>query len=117
MASPFHYERAGGSLEDYKQHHSLFSLQQPVSSSHYRPPTRPHVFAGINDIEDSSLQFGYGSGFGGVGYAGYCGGPFGIGVRDNYGSITSLTSSTSLSPQVCAGHFIFNFFPSRNVPR
>ena len=29
-------ECAGGSLEDYKQHHSLFSLQQPVSSSHYQ---------------------------------------------------------------------------------
>ena len=58
-----------------------------------------------NTSEDSSLPFGYGYGFGGVGYGGYYGGPFGIGVRDNYGSITSLASSTSLiSPQV------LNFF-------
>ena len=47
-------------------------------------PTRPHVFAGL---EDSSLPFGYGYGFGGVGYGTYYGGPF--------GSITSLVSSTS----------------------
>lgn len=92
-------EGAGGSLEDYKQHHSLFSLQQPASSYHQ------HVRMSSLDSttsEDSSLPFGFGYGFGGVGYGGYYGGPFGIGVRDNYGSITSLASSTSLiSPQVC----------------
>ena len=63
-------------------------------------PTRPHVFAGL---EDSSLPFGYGYGFVGVGYGGY------------YGGITSLASSTSLiSPQVL--HF-FLISPRREMFR
>lgn len=100
-----HYGRegAGGSLEDYKQHHSLFSLQQSVNNSaghHYHQHVRMSSLDSTTS-EDSSLPFGFGFGYGGVGYGSYYGGPFGIGVRDNYGSITSLASSTSLiSPQV-----------------
>lgn len=96
-------EGAGGSLDDYKQHHSLFSLQQSVNNSpghHYHQHVRMSSLDSTTS-EDSSLPFGFGFGYGGVGYGSYYGGPFGIGVRDNYGSITSLASSTSLiSPQV-----------------
>ncbi|XP_057366372.1 mucin-2-like [Daphnia carinata] len=114
--------QGGNSLEDYKQNNH-FSLQSgnnnsPSPSSGHHHYHHQHMRMSSLDSttsEDGSLPFGlYGScyggfgsafgggggGFGGGGYGGYYGGPFGIGVRDNYGSITSLASSTSLiSPQ------------------
>ena len=88
----------------YKQH-SIFALQHQSSASSL---VSGHARMSSLDstTSEDGLPFGYGigssifaSGFH-YGYGGY-GGPFGIGVRDNYGSITSLASSTSLiSPQV-----------------
>lgn len=109
----------GNSLEDYKQNNH-FSLQSgnnnsPSPSSGHHHYHHQHMRMSSLDSttsEDNSLPFGlYGScyagfgsafgGGGGGGYGSYYGGPFGpFGVRDNYGSITSLASSTSLiSPQ------------------
>jgi hypothetical protein len=121
----------GLSLEDYKQQNSsLFSLQSGNNNNNNSPSPsgggghhhyhHQHVRMSSLDSttsEDSSLPYGlyggcyggFGSAFGGSssygggsGYGGFYGGPFGpFGVRDNYGSITSLASSTSLiSPQV-----------------
>lgn len=121
----------GLSLEDFKQQNSsLFSLQSGNNNNNNSPSPsgggghhhyhHQHVRMSSLDSttsEDSSLPYGlyggcyggFGSAFGGSssygggsGYGGFYGGPFGpFGVRDNYGSITSLASSTSLiSPQV-----------------
>jgi hypothetical protein len=116
----------GMTLEDYKQQNSnnLFSLQSGNNNNNNNSPSpsgghhhyhHQHVRMSSLDSttsEDSSLPYGlyggcyggFGSSFGGGGYGGgFYSGPFGpFGVRDNYGSITSLASSTSLiSPQVC----------------
>ena len=115
----------GMTLEDYKQQNSnnLFSMQSGNNNNNNSPSPsgghhhyhHQHVRMSSLDSttsEDSSLPYGlyggcyggFGSSFGGGGYGGgFYSGPFGpFGVRDNYGSITSLASSTSLiSPQVC----------------
>lgn len=109
----------GNSLDDYKQNFSLQSgsNNSPSPSSGHHHYHHQHMRMSSLDSttsEDNSLPFGlygscyggfgssFGGGFGGGGYGGFYGGPFGpFGVRDNYGSITSLASSTSLiSPQV-----------------
>jgi len=65
--------------------HSIFNL--PGHYHHVRMNSLDSMTS-----EEGGMSFPFGGGYGG-------GGPFG--VRDNYGSITSLASSTSLiSPQV-----------------
>ena len=73
--------------------HGIFSLQNFGNFAHCGSSSYHHHgrMSSLDSTNSDDGSFSFGS----------YGGHFGIGVKDNYGSITSLASSTSLiSPQV-----------------
>lgn len=88
----------------FSKPHAIFSMptssvgaSTASASHHHGHHARMSSLDSNTSGEDGSFPyFGSGGGFGSFGHY-----AIGIGVRDNYGSITSLASSTSLiSPQV-----------------